>query len=405
MRDMSIIEKLQKLEVKGSKFGTERTRALLDILGKPDLQLKIIHIAGTNGKGSTAFYISRILSAAGKRFGSFTSPAVYSFAGQFSIDGHAVKTEKLEKYLNMAYEAGREYGDPPAAFEIETAAALKMFAGEGCEYAVLECGLGGRDDATNAVARKEVAVITSVSLEHTAVLGGTVEQICSAKSGIIKNCPAVVSALQCGEGKAFFKKLNVKFAGENLKLIQRSDYGQVFELDGVQYPLAMLGDEQCYNAATAIEACRILGIDAAIYADGVFKGVRLAGRMEIIGRGGATYVLDGSHNPASFSPLVGYLERRGGGDTLIYGCLSDKDVTAAADLLAPHFKNVICVRPESYRAMDIKRITEAFKGRGIRVGRAAGVGEALDAATGGLIVVCGSFTILKEAKEWIEREQ
>ena len=174
--------------------GTAVTRALLDRLSSPDDALKIIHIAGTNGKGSTAEFFTSILISAGKKTGTFTSPQVYGFYDQFRIDGKSLSPEKAESYFGRALKCAEGLG--ATDFEIQTAGILLAFKEEGCEYAVIECGMGGLGDATNAVNAKELAVITSVSLEHTAYLGDTAEKICVRKAGIIKNCPAVINAYQ-----------------------------------------------------------------------------------------------------------------------------------------------------------------------------------------------------------------
>lgn len=400
------VGKMKELAKAGSKFGLERVRALLDALGSPDGRLKIVHIAGTNGKGSTAAYISHILRYAGKRVGTFTSPWVYSYNEQFAVDCQPLESGKLNAYLSEADGAADRLGGTATAFERETAAALYAFLREGCEYAVVECGLGGRDDATNAVNKKEVAVITSVSLEHTAVLGSTITEICRAKSGIIKDCPAVVSALQAEEGRAFFENNlsgKVIFAGEGLKVEKSSQDGQSFSYGGKSYHIRLLGKEQCYNAACAIEACKVLGIDGKAIERGL-EETNLAGRVEIITKRNAVYILDGSHNPASFSPLVGVLGGMEGEKTLVYGCLSDKDVRAAAEILSPHFKCAHLVSPDSYRAMRADRIAAAFDGK-IKITAEENVGLALEKAGGGIVVVCGSFTLLKEAKQWIEKRQ
>lgn len=402
MRENSIINSIQSLAVKGSKFGPERTRALLDRLSAPDKKLKIIHIAGSNGKGSTAAYIAHALKSAGLRAGLFTSPQVYSYAEQFQVDCLPLPGEKLEKYLEEVSEAAEDMDDKPTAFERETAAALLAFEREGCGYAVIECGLGGLNDATNAVAQKEVAVITSVSLEHTAVLGDTISQICAQKSGIIRDCPAVVSALQSGEGRAYFSALGARFAGDGLRVLSEDAEGQTFSYNGEIYRIKMLGRAQCYNAATAAEACKLLGLSYKDIADGLAM-TRLKGRVEVIKKGDVTYVLDGAHNPAAFEPLIGSLRHIPAPITLIYGCLSDKDVKNSAKILAPHFKNAVLVAPNSYRAMETGKIYAAFADKIGDVRTAGSVGEALETARGASVVVCGSFTLLKEAKEWIKR--
>ena len=398
------INRLIEAAKSGSRFGLDRTRRLLDALGSPDLRLKIIHVAGTNGKGSTAEFIACALHSSGKRAGLFTSPQVYSYGEQFRIDLKEMPVGLLEKYLGVAVAAADKWKDKPTAFEYEVAAALYMFAEEGCEYAVVECGLGGCDDATNAIARKEVAVITSVSLEHTAVLGNTITEICTAKSGIIKDCPAVVSALQSDEGREFFTRLGVTFAGEGLRIIQSTPEGQSFIYNGRTYRIKMLGAAQCYNAATAVGACTVLGLDGGDIARGLATA-KLAGRCEIIKKSDVTYVLDGSHNPASFAPLTELMDAVDGEKELVFGCLSDKDVAAAARALAWYFCSATLVSPDSWRAMDAERIKSAFGGLIDDVRTADGVGEALDSMRKKFVAVCGSFTLLKEAKDWIEKKQ
>ncbi len=391
------------------KYGTERCEKLFKLLGNLDKKLKIIHIAGTNGKGSTAEYISSVLKAAGKRVGTFTSPQVLFYEEQFRVGLQPLSPEKIKGYVEEVKKAAAALEDKPSPFEVETVAAVLAFYREGCGYAVLECGLGGRDDATNAIAQKEVAVITSVSLEHTAELGATLQEICTAKSGIIKNCPAVVSAYQCVEVKEFFKKFKPVFAGENLTPVNAdgTGYVQAFKYKGETYGINLLGKAQPYNAATAIEACRLLGIESGYIAEGL-KSAKLSGRTEVVKRGDRTFVLDGAHNPAAIEALTqslsgGTLNFKGEAE-LVFGCLSDKDVEASAKILAPHFKKAILFEPDSPRAMALNRIVKAFEGK-IEIETAPSVSGALDKAECATVVVCGSFTIIKEAEEWIKKGQ
>ncbi len=388
----------------GSKFGTERARALLDALGSPDKGLKIIHVAGTNGKGSCSAFISNALKAAGKSVGTFTSPQVFSYEEQFCVNCVPLERRVTEKYISMASAAAEAMEDKPSAFEIETAAAFEAFRKEGCEYAVIECGLGGRDDATNAVANKVAAAITSVSIEHTAELGGTITEICRAKSGIIKDCPAVVSAMQTEEGTAFFKQLGAIFAGEGLEVIKSSAEGQTFKYKGETYSVKMYGSAQCFNAAVAIEVCRILGLSLEDIRRGITQ-TAVEGRCQTVIKGEVTYILDGAHNPAAFKPLTELLAFCPKPAALVFGCLSDKDVCGAAEALAPHFRSAVLFSPKSYRAMELERIYGAFKGKIEVITTAETVEAALSKAAGKTVVVCGSFTALKEAREWIEKRQ
>lgn len=387
----------QRLDLPGKKgmvFGVERTRAILNELGSPDEKLKIIHIAGTNGKGSTAEYIANILFASGKSVGVYTSPAVYGMQEQYRINNadtdESLLCDSFAAVLNT--KAGRE----ATRFEIETAAAVFAFAEAGCEYAVLECGMGGLADATNAVNAKEVAVITSISLEHTKFLGDTVKKICAQKAGIITNCPAVVSALQPPEALEFFIQKGAIFP-DNPQILNED--GTSFLYGGEEYTLSMRGAAQPYNAALAIKTAEILKIDGRFYS--AVQNAKLPGRNEIIIKNGATYWLDGAHNPASVAMLCESLKHTR--PTVIYGCLSDKDVDKCVKMLAGVAVRLIAVQPDSPRAMDMEKIYSTCKKYFGSAERAGNVAEALDITDGSPVVVCGSFTLLKEAKQWIEK--
>ncbi len=401
---MDIIQSVKKEQEKGSKFGLERTKELLSRLGNPDKKLKIIHVAGTNGKGSVCAYLTGILRARGAAVGTFTSPEVYSFEEQFCINGRPASRDLTEDYFNIVSLASHGMADKPSSFEVQTCAALAMFAGEGLEYCVLECGLGGLEDATNAVSQKEIAVITSISLEHTAVLGSTIADICRHKGGIIRNCPAVVPANLCAEAAQYFAGLGVVVAGGDLKILRRSARGQTFWCGGKKYFIRMHGDEQAYNAAAAIKCAEILGIPRSAAKKGL-RRTRFAGRVEVIKSRGVRYILDGSHNPQSFGPLVSAVKAVRGQKTLVFSCLSDKDVSAAAGILSPLFGRVLIAPAPGYRAMDADKICAAFCKCGKDVQKFEDIPSAMSAAGGGTVVVCGTFTILKEARNWIEQRR
>lgn len=374
------------------KFSTAPTRKILDGLGCPDNKLKIIHIAGTNGKGSTAEFFTRILIAAGKKTGTFTSPEVYSFYDQFRIDGTPLTSEVFGKYQAQALK----FAEGASEFEINTATAISAFAGEGCEWAVIECGMGGKTDATNAILKKELAVITSISLEHTEYLGNTVEEICAQKAGIIKDCPAVINAYQIDEVKEFFK--DYKFA-DKIKAVREKWF---FYGDKV-FNLKAAGLLQCFNAACAIEGARILGIDERAISEGV-RSCYPRGRLEKFEIDGREYILDGAHNPAAFLPLKYYLSSRKFKRTVIFGCLGDKDIDGnLSGLDADEIIAVACPSPRARTLDDTFGHCRKFFGNMTR--RAESVSKALDMADGDTVVVCGSFTTLKEALEWIEKRR
>lgn len=385
------------------KYGVERCVRLLKLCGNPDKKLKIIHISGTNGKGSTAAYITSVLVAAGKKTGTFTSPWVFFRSEQFCVNSTPIAEDKLNGYFAQVNALAATIEDKPSPFEVDTATALYAFYKEGCEYAVIECGLGGRDDATNAIAQKSVAVFTTISKEHTAELGNTVLEICAAKSGIIKNCPVVVCGYQSKEVKDFFKRFDPVFSGDDLSVVETTVEGQTFLYGGREYRISMLGEAQPYNAATAIETCRLLGVSGEIIAQGL-RAAKLCGRVEFLCANGRQFVLDGAHNPGAVEELATVLRNMQGEKELVFGCLSDKDVKSVASVLSPHFKRAVLFSPSSARAMDVESVKTAFDGK-IEYVTASGISDALEKTECKTVVVCGSFTFIKEAKEWISKRQ
>ena len=400
------ISEITKNAARGMVFGTERCRTVLDRLGSPDNKLEIVHISGTNGKGSVAEYMTRILVAGGKRTGTFTSPAVISYNEQFRINGEPLDDIKLSGYLEETAKAAE--GTGATSFEIETAAALYAFYKEGCEFAVVECGLGGTYDATNAILQKRLALITTAALEHTAYLGEDIKSICKHKYGIVKNCDVIVSALQTDEATEFFKSKNALFADKEIKILNSGIDGTDFEYGGEKYRLSCAGDyAQPYNAALAIEGAKKLKIDE----NAIYIGVNSAkprGRIEIKRARGMTIVLDGAHNPDSFKPLSAFLKSGALEEdrVIIFGCLADKDIKGNLALLQRLAKCIIAVQCESERALALDKVHAACSEYFDNAVKADSVEDALDMAAqmAKTVVVCGSFTLLKEADKWIEKE-
>lgn len=388
------------------RFGTHVTRAMLNALGSPDDNLKIIHVAGTNGKGSIAEYLTRILIAAGKKVGTFQSPQAVSYFEQFRVDGEPIEESKLAEYFEGAYAVF----DGATSFEVQTAGALYAFFKEGCEYAVIECGMGGTLDATNAVNKKEIAIISSVSFEHTRFLGSTIKEICVQKAGIIKNCPAIINPKQSAEAIEYFKVIGATFAEEPHSI--RSDLrGTSFECGGKQFFTPLIGEYQAYNAATAIAAARALKIEENAIHIGISKA-KLAGRTQVFSvkcNTGCenscfkTVIVDGAHNPAAMDCLAQALEALPKEDTtIIFGCLADKDIEGNLKAIENCASKIIAVKPESPRAADLDTIISACKRHFADVLCEDSVSAALDRVQKNA-VVCGSFTLVKEALEWIEK--
>lgn len=388
-----ILNRLAALDKRGMIFGTETERKMLNALGSPDKKLKIVHVAGTNGKGSTCAYLANILRLNGKRTGVYTSPAVFDFSEQYSCDN--LSGQILKDSFNAVLSLGECKN--ATRFEAETASAIYAFALAGAEYAVLECGMGGKYDATNAVGKKELAVITSVSLEHTAYLGKTLKEICAQKAGIIKNCPAVVSPYQAPEALSFFKGLGAKFPDP-----PEITEGSGFFYGGEYFECGIGGAVQPYNAALAIECAKTLGFNDTKILQNAIKSTRLAGRFELLRARNRTFILDGAHNPSSIEELCKSLNGVKN-PAIIYGCLSDKDIGNCVKPLAKISDKAVAVQPESPRAMNIEIIYKTLKTYFKQAERAASVSAALESLADENIVVCGSFTLLKEAKSWIEK--
>lgn len=390
------------MEIRGMRFGTEVTRKLLDLIGSPDKKLGIIHIAGTNGKGSVAEYLSRILVAAGYKTGTFSSPDVFSENDGVRINCRPIKAADYERALKKAGEAAR--GTRATAFEIQTAAVLELFAAEKCAYAVVECGLGGLADATNAIAEKELALISSIGLEHTDVLGNDIISICRHKAGIIKDITrAIVSPLQPVEARDYFAALGASFAPRP-KDVTAVPGGQTFTLCGEKYSIRLFGPAQPYNASLAASAALRLGVSAQKIREGL-AAAELPGRTEVIAEGGNEYVLDGCHNPPAFAEFARFLKERYANVRLeiVVGFLKDKDVSGCMEKLSGLNAVITAVTPACERGRD--KYSTAGMCREVfgEVYTAESVTEALRGKRG-TIVVCGSFTLLKEARQWIEKK-
>ena len=246
--------------------------------------------------------------------------------------------------------------------------------------------MGGLNDATNAINKKQLAVITSISLEHTQYLGNTIEEICAQKAGIIKDCPAVINDFQPSEAaRKFFENIGGRFA----KLSDLSEAGNL----------------QRYNAATAIEGAKILCIPEGVIREGI-KNTKPRGRVEKFEAGGKTYILDGAHNPAAFGPLKQAFKGLPRSEvTIIFGCLKDKDIEGNLSALAEVCGNIIAVECDSPRKMPLAQIERACRKYFATATTAQSVADALNKAYTKTVVICGSFTLLKEAKQWIDKRQ
>lgn len=373
---------LESLGRFGSRPGLERIEKLLGQLGHPEQGLKIIHVAGTNGKGSVCAFVSSVLAAAGYRTGLYTSPHLVEYGERFQINGNQISSEELAALLTSVRRASLEVaaagGEEATEFEVLTAAAFLYFAAQKVDYLVLEVGLGGRLDATNVV-RPEVAVITHISYDHTAVLGRRLAEIAREKAGIIKpGCP-VVMAPQEEEAAEVIAAVAAE-RGAPLHRVQaectviprrQSLSGQSFDLcvAGRWYrdvSINLLGDHQLDNVATAALALAVLSAKGAIISEAALRqglaAARWPARFEVL-RQNPVVVIDGAHNPDGAEALAGavraYLPKRR--LILVLGVLGDKDVPAVLRALGPLAQVAVVTRPASPRAAEPEQVAAGLR--------------------------------------------
>lgn len=407
-----LLERIYALGRFGMTPGLERIRPLLHNLGNPQDAFQTIHIAGTNGKGSTASFLAAILQAAGQRVGLFTSPHLTQFTERYRVDGMDISEEQLgmlaERVLAVA---------PPATtfFEVATALACLSFAEAGVGLAVLEVGLGGRYDATNAVDGC-LAVITPIALDHCQYLGDTVAAIAAEKAGIIRPGRSVVSALQEPAAAAVIQDLcrqigaPLTVAGTDFSAVWEASaltyHGLTSELSGLQPGIG--GTYQATNAACALAAAELLKESIGVMVPPVAMAAGIAaarwpGRMELF-PGPPRLLLDGAHNPAGAAALAHelgqlYYQRL----WLVCGVMGDKDAAGILAALLPLATEVIAVMPAIDRAMPAAALAAqiAAAGTPCRVGGTVGAGLALTgtlAEADDLVVVCGSLFVVGEAR-------
>ena len=406
---------LQSLPRLSGEPGLDRMKALLAALGDPQKRGRYVHIAGTNGKGSVAAFTANILQKAGFKTGLTISPYVLDFRERFQIDGQMIPPETLERLAAKVRAAAETLAETPVQFEAVTALALCWFDEEHCDVAVLETGLGGRFDATNAVENTLVAAITRIDLDHTELLGDTVEKIAAEKAGIVKpGCIAVTypvqekEALQAIAAACIREKADlVAPEAEDIHLRRGGLFENRMEYGGYEVNLALPGAHQACNAAMAIEIALALwrqGLD--IPDEAILEGLeatRFPARIEMLRRQ-PLVLLDGSHNPAGAAALAVTL----GGQKLpqkpaaVLGVLADKAAGEMLRALGESFSTIYAVTPDCPRAMSADELARLASQElpEVPVYPCADLGQALDTALGlpQGAVVCGSLYLAAQAR-------
>jgi dihydrofolate synthase/folylpolyglutamate synthase len=414
----AVTEYLFGLKARGVKFGIDRMRLLADALGHPEQAVPLIHIAGTNGKGSVAAMLDAILHAAGRRTGLYTSPHLVKLGERVQVDRRMLTEEEITAYVREMRPVAERLGavaadDHPSFFEFMTAMAFLQFARRGCEIGIIEVGMGGRLDATNIVT-PEVSVITSISMDHCEFLGGTLELIAAEKAGIIKPGRPVVIGRMPREAEAVIR---ARAAELSAPVHAVSD---AFGADVDAYPATNLeGDYQRWNAATATLVVRALGVKWAVPAAAVVAGLQHVdwpGRWQRVRLGGRLLILDASHNPEGASVLAVNLQRleeeTGKRPVVITGALGLARARPLMETVSRFAREIHLVVPHQARACsqaELEALVPAdFAGRVVPATVNELFPDTQTCTAGGLddvLVVTGSIYLLGEVMARLEPQR
>lgn len=420
---------IQDASSRGSVLGLDNIVNLMNKLGNVQDRLKVVHIAGTNGKGSTSAYITQILIEAGYTVGRYTSPAVFDYMEMFTInniniseDEYAVNMTIIKKAID---EMEAEHMTLPTPFEIETALAYLYFYRNKCDIAIIETGMGGRLDATNIVKSPLVSVLTSISKDHSRFLGETLEEITFNKAGIIKkNCP-VVSAIQCDEAAKVIKEEAIKNNSklivcnelQNVRFNNDKTYGKYVGISNeFNIETSMLGTFQIHNIPTAIETILALKSEGFfIFKENIEKGIKnasISGRFERINDTPAIYI-DGGHNPGAALNLKNTLEMYFTNRKLVYiiGVLADKDYDTVLSVTGGFANHIITVTPpDNARSLDGRELLKTVLKYNTSAEYADDLEKAVNrgiecAGDDGVLFVFGSLSYLGRIKEIVRSKK
>jgi len=373
------IEYIHSVCWKGSVPGLERTQELLEKIGNPEKKLKFVHIAGTNGKGSTAAMTASILRKAGYRTGLYTSPYIYRFHERMQIDGVEISDEDLVEVTEFVKPYAQSMEQTPTEFELVCCIAFEYFMRKQCDIVVLEVGMGGEMDATNVIETPEVAVITNIGLDHTEVLGDTLEKIAETKAGIFKENGRAVIYRGTESVEAVFERI----CKEKNNSLKKADFetlagksssleGQVFDCgDRKDLFLPLLGAHQLNNAAVVLSVADTLIENGwKITEENIREGLRdvkWPGRFDIVGRD-PLFIIDGGHNPQCLEALVKNITEYLSDKRVIAltGVLADKDYADMYRPIMPMIEQFVCVTPPNPRRLTADKLAEYLEAAGAK---------------------------------------
>lgn len=404
---------------RGSIPGLSRTRELLDKMGNPQNRLRFVHVAGTNGKGSTCAMLERILRQAGYRTGLYTSPYITCFHERMQVCGEMISDRELCEITAFVRPFADAMEDTPTEFELVTAIGFEFFARRNCDIVILECGMGGELDSTNVIDCPECAVLCTIGLDHMAYLGNTYEEIAKTKAGIFKEGGLCITYPTYPEVEALYASIAAERTLDwrtadfsKLHPISHDLTGQVFSYDGFgQLRLSLLGANQLKNCAlvlTIVQALREKGWN--IPNNAVSDGLRLAewpGRFEVLHRN-PDIVTDGGHNPQCMEALArnlqDYLPNRR--IVALVGVLADKDYREMFLPVLPYVAHFITVTPPNPRALDAEALAHTLQELGAEAAAAQSIEEGVRMAVSGIpndgaMVAFGSLYMLGEIRSHI----
>ena len=414
----------EKVNPIGSILGLQTMEELLKRVGNPEKELKMIHVAGTNGKGSVSSFLASALTANGYRVGRYLSPSVVDYREKIQVNGSFIPKTKVADYLSGLFEianAMKEDGFAhPTTFELETAMAFLYLRDKNCDYCIIEVGLGGKEDATNVIPSPLLCIITSISADHLGMIGNTIEEIAETKAGIIKDGTSVVIAPQTESVRAVFNKECGKHKDVTAYFVERDDIQTIRKSAGLnnqrfrykqfkKVELSMLGEYQPENAATALEALNVLASLGVKWKEEKIliglKECKWPARFEILGKK-PLVIADGAHNPDAVRSLMETMDNYFTNCPIIYimGVLKDKAVEEIVALSAAKADYIITVTPPNNpRGMKAFDLAQIIREKNANVSAADSVEEALEEANllqgDGVVLAFGSLSYMGRLRE------
>ncbi len=339
----------------------DRINMVLEKLGNPQNNFKAIHVAGTNGKGSVSAMLSKVFEVAGLKTALFVSPYVINFRERIQINSEFISEADLCRYAEKVKSTNVKLTE----FEFITAIAFLYFSDRKCDIAIIETGLGGRFDATNALTKVIASVITKIGLDHTAVLGDTIEKITAEKCGIIKNAPVITSFNQCDKAMSVLRGYNPIIPDKaSLSVLKSNITGNTYIYKGVEYKTSLVGQHQIENSLIVIETVKNCGIKIADEAvETALGNTYFPARLEVISKK-PLVILDGAHNPDGALALREFLKQYKGRASAIIGVMKDKDYQTLLQQCLPYIYKAVAVgvenAPRTLSANDLSKAANKY---------------------------------------------